>query len=112
VGLRDPTLRRLASPADNQTAKPHEPGWQDALDADGLRERARAVGLDLSAFDAARRSEAAKERIERDVRSGERAAVAGTTALFVAGEPYGGSYDADSLAEALERSSASGAGSR
>ena len=85
---------------------------QDALDAERLRDHARAVGLDLSAFDAARRSEAAKERIERDVRSGERAAVAGTPALFVAGEPYGGSYDADSLAEALECSSTPGAGSR
>jgi protein-disulfide isomerase len=48
-----------------------------------LWERARALGLDLERFDADRRSDAVRERIGRDFRSGVRAGVVTTPTLFV-----------------------------
>ena len=56
------------------------------VDDPHLWERAKRLGLDLDAFEEARRSDAVAERVRRDFRSGVRAGVAGTPAAFAAGE--------------------------
>ena len=67
--------------------------WEmhDALFADPARledphlwERARALELDLDRFDSDRRGETATARVKRDFRSGVRAGVVTTPALFAA----------------------------
>jgi protein-disulfide isomerase len=68
--------------------------WQmhDALFADTARledphlwQRARALGLDLQRFDADRRGDAVRDRVRRDFRSGVRAGVVTTPAVFAPG---------------------------
>lgn len=54
-----------------------------------LWERAERAGLDLTRFDADRRSDAVAERVQTDFRSGIRAGVAGTPAGFAAGRMLG-----------------------
>lgn len=65
--------------------------WEmhDALFADPARledphlwRRARELGLDVDRFEADRRSDAVRERVQRDFRSGVRAGVVTTPALF------------------------------
>lgn len=63
---------------------------QGRLEDPHLWERARALGLDLERFDADRRSEAVAARVKRDFRSGVRAGVMTTPALFAAGRHYAG----------------------
>jgi len=80
---------------------------QKALEDDDLRNYAAELELDLARFDRDRRSPAALDRIERDVRSGiESGEVMGTPTLFIDGVVYRGSYDADGLWAALDASSA------
>jgi protein-disulfide isomerase len=55
------------------------------VDDPHLWERAERFGLDLERFNADRRSEAVRERIERDFVSGIRAGVGGTPTGFVGG---------------------------
>ncbi len=80
--------------------------WQmhDALFADQSRledphlwERARRLGLDLERFDADRRSEAVRERVQRDFVSGVRGGVVTTPTLFVDGQMHVGQPDAVAL---------------
>jgi len=52
------------------------------VDDPHLWERVRRFGLDLDRFEADRRSEETEARISRDFRSGIRAGVAGTPAVF------------------------------
>jgi protein-disulfide isomerase len=68
--------------------------WEmhDALFADTARledphlwQRGRALDLDLERFDADRRSDAVRERVKRDFRSGVRAGVVTTPTAFMAG---------------------------
>jgi protein-disulfide isomerase len=68
------------------------------VDDPHLWERAERFGLDLDRFQADRRSDAVRERIERDFVSGIRAGVGGTPWAFAAGRPIQG----DVIAE-LER---------
>ena len=57
------------------------------VDDPHLWERAERFGLDLDRFRSDSRSEAVRERVERDFVSGIRAGVAGTPAGFVDGAP-------------------------
>ena len=57
------------------------------VDDPHLWERAEQLGLDLERFEADRRSEPVAERVQRDFRSGIRAGVVGTPALFRNGRP-------------------------
>jgi protein-disulfide isomerase len=64
----------------------------DALFADTARledphlwQRARALGLDLERFDGDRRGDAVRDRVRRDFRSGVRAGVVTTPAVFAPG---------------------------
>jgi protein-disulfide isomerase len=99
---RAPALHAAAEAAGAQDAF-----WEmcDSLYADRGRvddphlwERAERFGLDLDRFQADRRSNAVRERIERDFVSGIRAGVGGTPWAFAAGRPIQG----DVIAE-LER---------
>jgi protein-disulfide isomerase len=56
---------------------------QGRIDDPHLWERCERLGLDLSRFEADRRSEAARERVRRDTREGMRAGVTGTPAVLV-----------------------------
>jgi protein-disulfide isomerase len=87
---RAPALHAAAEAAGIQDAF-----WEmcDSLYADRghvddphLWARVDQFGLDLERFQADRRSDAVRERIERDFVSGVRAGVAGTPTAFVAGE--------------------------
>ena len=60
------------------------------IDDPHLWERAERFGLDLDDFNANRRSDAVRARIERDFTSGIRAGVPGTPTAFVDGSLYHG----------------------
>lgn len=63
---------------------------QGRLEDPHLWERAAALGLDLERFDSDRRGEAARERVQRDFRSGIRAGVVTTPSVFIDGELFAG----------------------
>jgi formate-nitrite transporter family protein len=75
---------------------------QKALTDDDLRKYADELGLDLARFDEDRAGDVVRSRVDRDVRSGIASGeVHGTPTLFIDGVVHLGSYDADTLAEAL-----------
>jgi protein-disulfide isomerase len=77
---------------------------QKALEDDDLRSYARELGLDVEAFDAARRSAAVLDRVRSDIESGlATGEVRGTPALFIDGVFHRGSYDAATLLSAISR---------
>jgi protein-disulfide isomerase len=65
-------------------------GDRGRVDDPHLWERARRFGLDLERFDSDRRSDAVRERVERDFVSGIRAGVTGTPTAFVEGRAQHG----------------------
>ena len=71
---------------------------QGRLEDPHLWQRARELGLDLARFEADRRSEEVRARVERDFRAGVRAGVATTPTLFVDGERHSGRPDEALLA--------------
>jgi NhaA family Na+:H+ antiporter len=71
------------------------------LAPDDLVQHADYLRLDLDKFVRDMRSEALAERIDEDFESAIESGVRGTPAFFVGGEPYDGSYDPDSLVEAI-----------
>ena len=86
--------------------------WEmhDALLADHARledphlwRRAQTLGLDLERFDADRRSDAVHDRVRRDLRSGVRAGVVGTPALFLFAGPPGDPPQGEALERVLSR---------
>jgi protein-disulfide isomerase len=58
---------------------------QARLEDPHLWRRAQDLGLDLDRFDADRRSDAVRDRVKRDFRSGVRAGVVTTPTMFAAG---------------------------
>ncbi len=60
---------------------------QGRLDPPHLWERCERLGLDVERFEADRRSSGVGERVQRDFRSGIRAGVTRTPALFAGGRP-------------------------
>ena len=66
-----------------------------------LWERASRLGLDLDRFEADRRSEAVRERVQRDFLSGVRAGVVSTPSLFCGGGVISGRIDDAGLDELL-----------
>jgi protein-disulfide isomerase len=91
---RAPALHAAAEAAGKQGAF-----WEmcDSLYADRGRvddphlwERADRYGLDLGRFNADRRSDAVRERVERDFTTGIRAGVGGTPTAFVEGRAIQG----------------------
>ena len=63
---------------------------QGRLEDPHLWARARALGLDLKAFDADRRSDRVAERVRADFRDGVRAGVVTTPTLFIDGRRHSG----------------------
>lgn len=63
---------------------------QGRLDDPHLWQRARALDLDLERFEADRRSDALRERVEHDFRSGIAAGVVSTPTVFAEGERHQG----------------------
>jgi protein-disulfide isomerase len=75
---------------------------QKALEDDDLRSYAAELGLDVSRFDLDRDGDDVARRIRRDVASGDASGqVLGTPTLFIDGVLHEGSYDAETLTEAI-----------
>jgi protein-disulfide isomerase len=75
---------------------------QHALEDEDLRRYAAELGLEVERFDADRAAEPVLERVLRDFRSGmETGDVRGTPTLFIDGEVHLGSYDLDTLRQAM-----------
>jgi protein-disulfide isomerase len=75
---------------------------QHALEDEDLERYAGELGLDVERFAADRGSEAVLERVIRDFRSGmETGEVQGTPTLFIDGAVHLGSYDLDTLRDAM-----------
>lgn len=76
---------------------------QDRLGSADLEEKARRLGLDVATFAACLASDSHVERIERDMREGDRVGVDGTPALFVNGIPVpGGAAPYEVVAEMID----------
>lgn len=99
---RAPALHAAAEAAARQGGE--EAFWSlwDSLFADQahqddphLWERAERAGLDLTRFDADRRSDAVAERVQADFRGGIRAGVAGTPAGFAGSRMLGSDLAAE-----------------
>jgi protein-disulfide isomerase len=101
---RHPRAEALATAAEAAAQQGAFWALADALYADQGRTEdphlwalATGMGLDLDAFELARRSEEARRRVRRDVVDGMRAGVTATPTLFVAGEAHPGAPDAGLL---------------
>ena len=74
---------------------------QKALAESDLRRYALELRLDAARFEHDRRSSRVRQRVERDLASGEASGVQGTPTFYVNGIRYDGSYDVDSLRSAV-----------
>jgi protein-disulfide isomerase len=75
---------------------------QHALEGEDLRRYAAELGLDVARFESDRFAPGVLARVRRDLDSGIASGeVLGTPTLFIDGVVHTGSYDADSLLEAL-----------
>ena len=97
VNSKHPRARALAHAAEaaglqGRFWEMHDSLFEDQahLDDPHLWERAGTLSLDIDRFEADRRSEYVAERVERDFRSGIRAGVTSTPALFVEGRLHSG----------------------
>ncbi len=72
---------------------------QGRLDDPHLWARASRLGLDLGEFEADRRSEPVRARVQRDFQSGVRAGVVSTPTLFAGGRMYAGRQTLAELAQ-------------
>ena len=75
---------------------------QDALDYDDLLAYAEQLDLDVSRFEDELARHAYLDRIREDFMSGVHSGVQGTPTFFINGVRYEGSYDVDSLLQALQ----------
>jgi protein-disulfide isomerase len=74
---------------------------QRALESSDLIARAEILGLDVDRFTAELATRAHLPRVKADADSGLRIGVHGTPALYIQGDRFEGSRDADALAAAL-----------
>ena len=81
---------------------------QPRLSRETMLEVARELGLDAERMAAEIDSEAYGPRIERDLASAAASGATGTPTFFANGERHFGAYDASSLIEALEGTTATG----
>ena len=72
---------------------------QARLEDPHLWDRARRLGLDLERFDADRRSDAVRDRVKADFRSGVRAGVVTTPTVFAGGDGRAEAVARESLSE-------------
>ncbi len=95
VNSKHPRARALAHAAEaaghqGRFWEMHDSLFEDQghLDDPHLWERAGALGLEIERFEVDRRSREVAERVERDFRSGIRAGVTATPALFIDGRMH------------------------
>ena len=74
---------------------------QKHFSADLFPELAAKLSLDPAALDQALEAGTYKAKVQADLKSGEKAGVPGTPAFFINGKLYQGSFDYESLVEAL-----------
>jgi protein-disulfide isomerase len=77
---------------------------QRRLRDEDLRGYAEELGLDVRRFDRELAEHVYADRVHEDFMGGVRSGVNGTPTFYVNGERHDGSYDADALIAALERS--------
>jgi len=75
---------------------------QDALEVDDLVGYAEALGLNVDQFTADLENQTYLEKVRIDFRSGVRSGVSGTPTFFIDEVRFDGSWDLDSLGQALE----------
>ena len=73
-----------------------------ALDAETMREHARALGLDEARFEQSFASDRLAEQIDRDVAEGRAAGVRGTPAFFINGRLLSGAQPFDRFKEMVD----------
>ena len=83
---------------------------QQALDDKHLDSYARAVGLNVPAFEAAMAAHTYQPRVREDFLSGVRSGVNGTPTFFINGVRFDGSWDEETLGAAVEASARHHAG--
>ncbi|HEV8062614.1 MAG TPA: DsbA family protein [Gemmataceae bacterium] len=81
---------------------------QDALDDKNLAHFAKALGLDSAQFIGELTDHVHAARVRQDFMSGVRSGVNGTPTFFINGSRYVGSYDVESLLEAIETTEVDG----
>jgi protein-disulfide isomerase len=74
---------------------------QDALEPEDLLQYAVGLGLDLARFQRDLATHAHSATVKRDFMSGVRSGVNGTPTFFIDGTRHDGSWDVDTLTEAL-----------
>jgi protein-disulfide isomerase len=74
---------------------------QQALDIPDLERYAAEIGLDRQQFDQALQQHAFADKVHEQFIGGVRSGVNGTPTFFVNGERYDGSWDEDSLSQAI-----------
>jgi protein-disulfide isomerase len=74
---------------------------QQALAESDLHKYAVELRLDADRFEQDRRSSKVRERVDRDLASGEASGVQGTPTFYVNGIRHDGSYDVESLRSAV-----------
>jgi DNA-binding ferritin-like protein len=76
---------------------------QEALEDEGLTQYASTLGLDAKRLTGEVLSGAHVARVREDFRTGARAGVNGTPAIFINGAPYEGEVEVDAILAALPR---------
>ena len=76
---------------------------QGRLALPDLLEHARALGLDVDAFESDLKARRHARRVARDVASADEMRVAGTPTFFINGRRHYGAYDLPTLTAALAR---------
>jgi protein-disulfide isomerase len=76
---------------------------QQALDVEHLRAYGEGLGVAGEAIDDAIRKHTHRERIARDIRSGQESAIPGTPALFINGFAYDDEASVEALSDVIDR---------
>lgn len=80
---------------------------QNQLDDADLRHYAQRIGLDLDRYDREMTSHAWADTVQQQFMGGVRSGVNGTPSFFINGARYDGSWDENSLVDALEQAAQS-----
>jgi len=80
---------------------------QDRLDEEHLSALTEELGLDPAELQESLKSKAFQARVKADFSGGVRSGVNGTPTFFINGQRHDGSYDYDSLVDAIEQAYAS-----
>ena len=102
---REAALAAEAAGAQGKFWEMHDKLFQARLrlDSQHLRKYAEEIGLDVERFERDIASEETAKRVEDDIESGYGSEIQGTPSFFLDGQPYERSYDAATLAQAIEQ---------